>query len=75
MGQAERTVAHFVEIVYEGTLSGFYFMHDEPHEVTLIEDGALVHQSKLQKDWRQGHGMKKLVWPPNSPDLNSIENL
>ena len=75
IAQGERIVAHFVEKVYEGTLSGFYFMHDKPYKLTLMEDGAPIHYNKLPKNWRQAHGMKKLVWPLNSPDLNAIENL
>ena len=74
MAQGKRTTAYIVEKVYEGTLSKFYFMHDKPHELTLMEDGAHVHQSKLPENWRQAHGKKKLFWPLNSLDLNSIEN-
>ena len=55
--------------------SGFYFMHDNPHELILMEDEAPMHHNKLPEDWRQAHGIQKLVWPPNSPDLNPIENL
>ena len=75
MPQGEKTAADFVENVYEGILSGFYFMHDQPHELILMEDGVAIHQSKLLENWRQAHGMKKLIWPPNSPNLNSIQNL
>ena len=72
----ERTAKHFVQKVYEeGTLSGFYFMHDKPEELTLMEDSAPVHQSKYLKSWRQADSMKKLVWPANSLDPNPIENL
>lgn len=75
MPQGERTAAHFVKNVYESTLSGFYFMHDNPHDLTLMEDGAPVHRSKLAENWRLAYGMKKLKWPSNSPDLNPIENI
>ena len=75
MALGERTAKHFVQKVYEGTLSGFYFMHDEPNELTLMEDSAPVQRSKYSKSWRQAHSMKKLVWPANSSDLNPIENL
>ena len=50
-------------------------MHDNPHELILMEDGAPMHCSKLLEDWRQAHGIQKLVWLPNSLDLNPIENL
>ena len=74
MALGDRMDKHFVQKVYESTFSGFYFMHDELDELTLMEDSASVHRSKYSKSWRQAHGMKKLVWPTNSPDLNPIEN-
>ena len=66
---------NFVTIVYKRALSRFYFLHDHPQELKLIEDGALVHCSSFPLQWRHAHGIAKLVWPPNSLDLNSIENL
>ena len=64
-----------MDIVYEGRLSGFYFMHDDPQSLLLMEDGTLVHRSTLPKQWREAHKMTKITWPTNSPDLNPIENL
>jgi hypothetical protein len=75
MPPRERTAAHFVKNIYEGSLSRFYSMHDQPHELTLMDDGAPVHRSKLSENWREAHGIKKLDWPANSSDLNPIENL
>ena len=71
----KRTASDFVDIVYEGTLSGFYFLHNHPQDLTLMEDGTPVHRSRLPGLWRQAHSIKKLNWPANSPDLNPIENL
>jgi hypothetical protein len=43
---ANRRSAHdFVEIVYEGALSGFNFLHDCSEDLILIEDSALVHRA------------------------------
>jgi len=75
MPQGERTANDFVNNVYEGTLSGFFFMHDAPQKLILMEDGAPVHRAKAPQLWRQAYGIPKLQWPPNSPDLNPIENL
>lgn len=75
MPEGERTAKDFIRNVYDGTLSAFYFMHDHPHHLTLMEDGAPIHRSKLAQQWRIAYGIPKLEWPPNSPDLNPIENL
>lgn len=39
-----------------------------------IEDGNTAHTSGLAATWRKSHNIKKSDWPPNSPDLNVIEN-
>ena len=70
-----RSGRDFVNVVYESRLSGFYFLHDHPETLTLMKDGAPVHHSKESSNWRQAHGIRKLSWPENSPDLNPIENL
>ena len=75
MPEGERTVNDFIRNVYDATLSAFYFMHDHPHHLILMKDGALVHRSKLAQQWRIAYGIQKLNWPPNSLDLNPIENL
>jgi hypothetical protein len=74
MPEGERTTNDFIRNVYDGTLSAFYFMHDHPH-LTLMEDGVPVHHTKHAQQWRIAYGIQKLDWPPNSPDLNPIENL
>jgi transposase len=65
----------FVEIVSQGALEHYYWHHDHYEHLILMEDGAPVHGSNIQKDWREQLGLKKLEWPPNSLDLNPIENV
>ena len=73
--EGERTTNDLIQNVYDGTLSAFYFMHDHPHHLTLMEDSAPVHRSKLAQQRRIAYGIQKLNWPPNSPDLNPVELL
>ena len=40
----KRTASDFINIVYEGCLSGFYFLHDDPDNLIFMEDGAPVHR-------------------------------
>ena len=37
------SVHNFVEIIHEGTLSGFYFLYDCSEDLILMEDGTPVH--------------------------------
>ena len=46
-----------------------------PEGFILQQDNATPHTSKSTKDFLELHGIKVLKWPPNSPDLNPIENL
>ncbi|MBW0578153.1 hypothetical protein O181_117868 [Austropuccinia psidii MF-1] len=42
--------------------------------LTLIEDGAPIHTAIASQEWHDQHQIRKLNCPPNSPDLNPIEN-
>jgi hypothetical protein len=41
----------------------------------LMEDGASQHTAKLTKQHYESNGVHKMIWPANSSDLNSIENI
>ncbi|KAL8357910.1 hypothetical protein RB598_002612 [Gaeumannomyces tritici] len=45
----------------------------------FMQDNAPTHQAERVQDWLQAwaamHGVELVKWPPNSPDLNPIENL
>ena len=44
-------------------------------ESEVIEDGAPCHTSKETRTYRLEHGIQRIPWPANSPDLNLIENV
>ena len=39
------------------------------------QDGAPVHTAKICKNWLSDNEVNVLDWPPQSPDLNPIENM
>ncbi|MBW0565714.1 hypothetical protein O181_105429 [Austropuccinia psidii MF-1] len=40
-----------------------------------MEDGAQIHTAQVSEAWLQQHGISKLQWTANSPDLNPIKNI
>jgi hypothetical protein len=67
----------YVDMVLKGPLKrAARSMHVQTWgEVLVVEDGAPCHTCKLAKDARIKLGIKSLVHPPYSSDLNPIENV
>ena len=47
--------------------------------MTFVQDGAPAHAAKATQAWCQKKNLsnfiEKTCWPPNSPDINPVENL
>jgi len=48
---------------------------EERGEAVWVQDGARIHTAKLTQKYLDDHFVTRLDWPPQSPDLNPIENL
>ena len=51
---------------------------DDMSRMVFMQDGARVHTATITLVWLNEHQVTywgPQIWPPNSPDLNSIENL
>ncbi|MBW0528663.1 hypothetical protein O181_068378 [Austropuccinia psidii MF-1] len=81
MPPGQRRAVDFIDNIYEPGLLPFMDELVEVgvaanrEELTLMEDGAPIHTALASQQWRQDHKIQKFAWPPNSPDLNPIENL
>lgn len=40
-----------------------------------MQDNAPCHASQATQNWLDSIGVVKLEWPPQSPDMNPIENI
>jgi hypothetical protein len=41
----------------------------------LQDDNVPCHRVRIVHDWKEDNGISCIQWPPQSPDLNPIENL
>ena len=47
----------------------------DPTNLIFMQDNAPSHKSKLMKEYFDEKQVSVMTWPPQSPDLNQIENL
>lgn len=54
----------------------FLFLEKYSHrQYPFIHDNARPHIPNVVHNFLKGHNVHAMQWPPNSPDLNLIENL
>jgi len=44
-------------------------------EMLFVQDNAPCHSSRETKEWLRHQRINPISWPPNSPDMNIIENV
>ena len=66
----------FAEELHKACIIPFILEQDDtPDHIYLATDGARWHFGAENKKLREECGYLQLPWPPNSPDLNPIENV
>lgn len=52
-----------------------FFRRNRNKNFILMQDNAPIHASQSTQSWLQRKNIPLLEWPPNSPDLNPLENI
>ena len=65
------TALSYLDILKE-KLGDTMEIHDT---IYFMKNGAPVHTANIVKDWFSDNNIQVFDWPPQSPDLNPIENM
>ncbi len=65
----------YVSLLEENILDDIVDCGFNLSDVVFMQDNASCHKSKSTMKWFEDHNLNLLEWPPQSPDLNPIENV
>jgi len=65
----------YCEILEDDVLGTYREFRMKPHAFYFQQDNDPKHTAKIVHAWFEKNDVDLLPWPPNSPDINIIENL
>ena len=65
----------YVSVLEDDLQQSLQYWSKNPEQVVFWQDNDLKHTSKKAKTLLEDHNFEVIVWPPQYPDLNTIEHL
>ncbi len=66
---------NYIDLLEKHVIEDIVEMGFKLSDVSFMQDNASCHKSKRTLQWFKDHNLTLLDWPPQSPDMNPIENL
>ena len=63
------------DILERNLYESAFVRSDLPSDFYVLQDNAKQHTSKIVQEWMKMNDVMQIEFPPNSTDLNSIENI
>ena len=68
--------ARYLQILRTMLLPFVEEQFDDEAVIDVVEDNSAVHTARIIREWYNDQPrLRRLIWPPRSPDLNIIENV
>ena len=65
----------YVELLREHLVPYLKQIDEKCHGIIFQDDNATCHASGYTTQWRERHGIPRMDWPAQSPDLDPIEHI
>lgn len=74
--EGNQNAESYIETLEDNFINEYIAAQDQlGHPLTFMQDNAPCHKAQVVMDFFSRYNVKLMEWPPQSPDLNPIENL
>jgi len=74
--EGRQNAGSYIQTLEDIFIKEYLAAQDElEHKLNFMQDNAPYHKARVVMDFFKEYDVKLMDWPPQSPDLNPIENL